>query len=482
MKGRNDIKGRKFGSAQNMSSALDFMAEALGGATTHESTQHTQHTHEQPTQHTHEQPTQHTHESTQHTHEPTPDFPIADPELKRDYTAAFLEVYGTSPIPPIVRYNEITRSLKYSSLQQIYTPAYHIGQRKLILNEIQFLTKIKGPALVVYAGAAPSNKGAMLASLFPQLKFLLIDPANFDIRPYRGVKIHHLDVTNDTSPIDVIDAAKKAFETADVVTAQVYMSGGIAEELGMNFGEKSFRKDNVPAMYFMSDIRTNMVAEGPTTIDLLWNSAQHLQWVHLMHPRSTMLKFRIPFFNESDGELLKYEEMSHQKPYADAFDFTSSTLGVDMRTFVQRKFSFFAGEIFLQPWAPISSTETRLVFNGVPDVREYHLHEYENKFFYYNQILRAYQLYQNPNANRKLGFDHCIDCALENVIWADYCASRGLGDDHVLEYVKALSKITYRPLLHGNHGRAFGPIPLSLLEKRFAEYNKRGGDDMSDLM
>jgi hypothetical protein len=416
-----------------------------------------------------------------------PDFPIDDPDLKAAYTAAFVEVYGTKEKPPVVTYSDIKGSLKYTEEEKIYTAAYHIGQRKLILNEIQFLTRIPTDelSLVVYAGAAPSHKGAMLASLFPNLKLLLIDPAPFEIRPYRNVVVTALNVTDETDPAETIDRAFDAFKTADICTARILMSGGIAEELGRRFGvvgssnnktggkKEVTQKISFSRLYFVSDIRTNIDEEGPSTFDIVWNSAQHVEWVTKMAPTESMLKFRTPFFNESDIELQAFEEMSTKPPFSFAFDATSQIH--NYRDFQSRSFTFFDGEIFIQPWAPISSTETRLVFQGVPTMRKYNASEYEDRFFYYNKILRNFQLYKNPNADRKLGFDHCADCALENQIWTDYCKSRGVTDisSEVHHYVKTLSDLTYRPLIHDNHGRAFGPIPIGVLMHKFANYQPK---------
>jgi cap2 methyltransferase len=59
----------------------------------------------------------------------------------------------------------------------------HWGQRKLLLSEIEFLTKygVSG-ATVVYAGAAPGTHTGYLIELFPDLKFVLVDPAPFSAR------------------------------------------------------------------------------------------------------------------------------------------------------------------------------------------------------------------------------------------------------------------------------------------------------------
>lgn len=405
-----------------------------------------------------------------------PDFPINDPKLKKSYTKAFLNVYGTKKKSPITKYDEIDKSLKYVEDQQIYTASYHIGQRKLLLCEIQFLTNKNHPAIVVYAGAAPSNKGALLASLFPNIRFLLIDPAKFDIRPYGNIIVKHLDVNNDIKPSQLCDLVMKTFKSANICTVRIFMTAEIAKKIGSRWGKsRKVKNRNRPALYFISDIRTNMIADSPTTFDILWNSAQHIQWVHLIKAHESMLKFRLPFFNEPRKEMKKYKQLSYEVPYTDAFDYTENVFGINMRTFKEHTFIFFEGYIYIQPWAPISSTESRLVFTGVPGFCEYDLNEYENRFFYYNKILRNYQLYKNPCADKNIGFDHCADCALEAKIWVDYCNSVGITNikPNVISYVKTLSDMTYRPLLNNTHGNAFKPIPVPIIENRFREYRMK---------
>jgi hypothetical protein len=66
-----------------------------------------------------------------------------------------------------------------------YDRFVHIGQRKLFLSEIQHLSaKLKSKdevAIVVYAGSAASNKGWMEHLMFPNVKFLFVDPNMFKI-------------------------------------------------------------------------------------------------------------------------------------------------------------------------------------------------------------------------------------------------------------------------------------------------------------
>jgi hypothetical protein len=59
----------------------------------------------------------------------------------------------------------------------------HWGQRKLLLSEVEFLTLYGHlSSVVVYAGAAPGTHTGYLARLFPQHRFVLLDPAPFTVR------------------------------------------------------------------------------------------------------------------------------------------------------------------------------------------------------------------------------------------------------------------------------------------------------------
>jgi hypothetical protein len=209
-----------------------------------------------------------------------------------------------------------------------------------------------------------------------------------------------------------------------------------------------------------------------------------MDWVLRMKPAASMLKFRLPFFMETNEQIASFYEKASHSPFAkESFDNTQSI--VDFREMLRtRQYRFFSGEILLQPWAPRSSTETRLILVGDPakiPLRDYSLSEYEDHFYYFNKILRNYQMYENSNADRNIGFDHCADCALENVIWVNYCRAYhpdlAVHDDtcrhQVHDYVVTLGKLTYRPLNMKGHGRFFGPIPLHILQRNIDNYDKK---------
>jgi hypothetical protein len=70
----------------------------------------------------------------------------------------------------------------------------HWGQRKLLLSEIQFLTKYydlfdnNKKKYVLYVGAAHGIHIPVLSKLFPELNFILYDPSKFRIKENDKIK------------------------------------------------------------------------------------------------------------------------------------------------------------------------------------------------------------------------------------------------------------------------------------------------------
>src|SRR5436853_6153729 len=82
----------------------------------------------------------------------------------------------------------------------------HWGQRKLLLNEIEFFTlywdqKLIPKPLCVYAGAAPGIHITLLSQMFPAFTFHLYDPAEFKIKETPKIKIFNGLFTDDIAMI-----------------------------------------------------------------------------------------------------------------------------------------------------------------------------------------------------------------------------------------------------------------------------------------
>jgi cap2 methyltransferase len=169
-------------------------------------------------------------------------------------------------LPTTHKYNEDTKNNNI-----------HIGQRKLLMNEIYFLTKYGDLSdTVVYAGAAHGIHIPILTELFPH-KFLLYDPGKFLISDTDKIKIFNDYFTDDT--------------------AKIYSGKGVL---------------------FISDIRATLPKglskDSPTSNNnefedaVKENNAWQINWVKIMKPKMAMLKFRIPFntlepYEYFDGEI-----------------------------------------------------------------------------------------------------------------------------------------------------------------------------------
>jgi hypothetical protein len=178
----------------------------------------------------------------------------------------------------------------------------------------------------------------------------------------------------------------------------------------------------------------------------MWNLAQQYNWVRALKPAKYMLKFRMPFY-DTPIEILA-EKMATE-PYV--ADFAAS--GIDfLENYKNNKLEYLSGTIYLQCYAGVSSTESRLVGDGAMTV--YDVADYDNAFFYYNNVERPFCLHKNKYANREIGYDYCGDCSLEAHIWDRYRAKMDPQFD-VAGAVKFMAELTRRSLFSHGHGALF---------------------------
>jgi hypothetical protein len=359
-------------------------------------------------------------------------------------------VTSTLNVDPVITFDDIKDSIQYVEGFKCKSGT-HIGQRKLFLSEVQFLTNNidNSPQYVVYAGAAPSNKGHMLSQLFPQVKFILVDPNRFDLI-VNGVS-HHKRYTPD---IRYLKRAHKCgpAEYPTGVSADNYLSEITSSNHKIYLIEDYFTDELAELFavlnpYFISDIRTNSEDEGePDATDILWNMSMQFNWIMAIRPRAFMVKFRHPYYQNqlhfSELQMIAVEK--------------SKQLGIDfISNYEAKKLEYLCGKIYLQAFPGQSSTETRLVGGPELDIIEHvGVSEYENKFFYYNVVERCFAHHKNKYANIELGFDHCNDCAIEAVVWENY-VQKFDPSANVLDYVKILSTAVRRGLHMGVHGDFF---------------------------
>jgi len=367
------------------------------------------------------------------------------PVLAREYAEKFNRAIAapTAALPPITM-ADLDDSLVYQGKTNMYRPSLHIGQRKLAVEEVQFIVEALkiNPALkyVVYAGAAPSVHMGYVAALFAgRIKFLLVDPAEFKIN-----LDYNAPVDTRVSYADSPDGLVEWFAGAwcDIAVYQ----GIFTEQLARDCGK--YLRDYV----FMSDIRTcSNDSAVPYDYDVIHNLASQFVWLGDMagknsedsaSPSAYMLKYRAPYYYMCELS----EKMMAQ---GDPIFARAAALGIDfVADYRARRINYLAGEYYIQSWAGFTSSETRLCYFAPDIVTRAHISaaEYEDKMFYYNTILRVFRRYENKYSCPKIGFDHCADCAREAFIWEEYRAVVS-AQVPVIKHVKYLTKAI--------HGRSF---------------------------
>lgn len=149
------------------------------------------------------------------------------------------------------------KRLKYFTKPDWLRINIHLGQRKLLCSEVEFITLVgKRESTIVYAGSAPGYHTVLLAQMFPRCKFILYDPLDFseELNGLPNVEIH------------------QEFFTDDIA--------------------RKYRNKNV---LFISDIRTVSEDTAETGGDHEFNMEQQRKWVEIMEPIYSMLKFKLPW-------------------------------------------------------------------------------------------------------------------------------------------------------------------------------------------
>eukprot|EP01080_Neovahlkampfia_damariscottae_P010658 gene10658-3282_t len=145
----------------------------------------------------------------------------------------------------------------------------HWGQRKLLFSEIEFLTlHAENDITCIYAGAAPGTHIKYLSSLFPEVKFVLVDPSQFTVK------------------------------TDDKISL---IEGFFTDKLAEGY------KD-VPNL-FISDIRTaswKTMSEEDIEKQVHLDMEAQQRWVKILNSKSAMLKFRLPYCTK-ERDIKEYE-------------------------------------------------------------------------------------------------------------------------------------------------------------------------------
>lgn len=191
----------------------------------------------------------------------------------------------------------------------------------------------------------------------------------------------------------------------------------------------AIRYSKIPIL-FMCDIRSGDSSDNDFEDHIVQNMQSQMRWVELAHPVMSLLKFRLPF--------------------------TPGTT------------KYLDGEILLQPWAPLYSTECRLVTDGTK-TRDYDNTTHEQQMYRHN-IAGRLQTYPPNGVTGVPGVDRCYDCTAEVFILNNYITktnSRAKVDDLMNEISEELSETLDSPP-HGYLPNEPLPQRLAACEKEFA--------------
>lgn len=221
--------------------------------------------------------------------------------------------------------NTDARKLDYRKRTIEFKPPLHWGQRKLLLNEIEFLTQFGNLSkIVLYIGAADGKHIGLLANMFKKHKFILYDSNEFD---------------NCLTSISNIEIKKQLFTDNDINLYKDQNVLMISDIRNMPNGYIKSLPDE------MGD-DLNIDLEEMVKLDM----EMQKKWVLEIKPIMSMLKFRLPY-----------------KP---------------------GKTEYFDGDILFQAWAPPTSTETRLIVGKDIKYKIYDNVEYESIMYRFNRCTR----------------------------------------------------------------------------------------------
>lgn len=278
----------------------------------------------------------------------------------------------------------LTDTRRYNRRTVLSLPVQHMGQRKLLMSEIEFLINHYDEwndalTVLVYAGAAPGTHIVMLLRMFPRLHVVLVDPKMF----HRSLVVH-----------------------ARVMVEQCMFTKEHAVRLRDRFGSKN--------ILFISDIRTadHNIASTPAQYAemIRQDNERQQQWILAMRPRASLVKFKLPWTHAYT--------------------------------------TYLDGTIYLPVWGRKGTTESRLLVRDTGGfiLREYDNTRYEQQMSFFNLEIRAH-VFRHPFRGKGF-YDGCYDCCSESNILQRYVRWKNpaLPPDRVAKRVLRLCNMINRSL------------------------------------
>jgi hypothetical protein len=351
----------------------------------------------------------------------------------------------------------------------------HYGQRKLLFSEIELFNKVQiksgvnltvnykdPPFYVVYAGSAAGHHIVYLLEMFPALRFILYDPAQFDKSVFNNPKIYVKTGTPD------------GYFTDNSASQEIYT---IIQTYFLDVRSQQRKTEKGYELIFISDIR-----KSPNERGIFEDMMFQQKWGILMNAYVMLLKFRLPYTTKSNTSHILPPELDVNvnsiRPQKDINKqykhyeldslgnvksekeilgiigdypngiikyycnhvFSDPTIspkaifpiGIKSEEEIVKKDTteilYLDGDIYWQITAPYHSTETRLiVFRNNEfkyNFKYYNSHIYESECFYFNNVDNVSVTFKyKDNQLMKLhlaGADDGYGCTSEYAIIEEY--------------------------------------------------------------
>ena len=334
----------------------------------------------------------------------------------------FSTIYKT--IPETI-YN-IPNNYTYNDDALDHQTKCHWGQKKLLLSEIQFFTRICETLqiksleeyAVVYIGSAGGHHLPILYNLFPDLIWLLYDPA-----PYSDVVMKHQN------------------KDKSVFVYNMFFTDKTLEHVKKN---SQGRK-----ILFISDIRVENKEEN-----IIKDMRDQAFWGMELNAPYMLLKFRLPY-EELDSIPKSNKQLNLNEKYISNPNFITNK---------KNNMIYLKGDVYLQIFPPPYSGELRLFVEQKDNKYEFVEYDYldiENRLINFNSVIRP--TYGNIESddlemlNYIPGYDTSIECLMEyQVVQKFYKYFFNITDSKILIHKLYdmnffLEKLTHRNFITCNY-------------------------------
>lgn len=367
----------------------------------------------------------------------------------------------TQPKMKLIFHDKTSQDIYHCNSYQLKKPysnkykKLHWGQRKLLLSEIDFFNRVaidigcdkfkKQNISLVYPGSAHGHHLLIEMEMYPTLVLYLWDPAKYNKVLYLADFLRRkMDIPYEYS--------EKHMEMAKKYVGRVFINmelpndvfltywtnsttGNIHKNFGPEYGfftkksadyflkYKKDQKDDSPTL-FVSDIR--LFTKSEATNALTFN---------LVKDYHDTIALRI--VNEKIRHADYVRDMQLQE---DWLEFVKAQYGLfkfklKTKSFVDKQntqYKYPDGDIILQAWAPIASTETRLFVRPDRKPAFYNVKKYTDKLKTFNLIMRTHDMSAIKLKDININVTGNSDATLED-IWSHVLDTNLIGQDAILE-------------------------------------------------